>query len=108
MLKLHRSLLDRIEKLLSRYKNEICGTEQCNFEDELYSELSKTHISFRENRIIRIRIYKWKKKAKILEFVKSKIYDLAIPLCKLFYVGDEYDNQDSHEIYKRYEKLYLF
>ena len=50
MLKLHRSLLERIEKnSLLRYKNEICGTEQCNFEDgELYSELSKTHISFRE------------------------------------------------------------
>ena len=104
MLKLHRSLLDRIEKnSLSRYKNEICGTEQCNFEDgELYSELSKTHISFREKTELSESEYtNEKRKQKILEFVKSKIYDLAIPLCKLFCVGDTYDNPATNEIYKK-------
>lgn len=104
MLKLHRSLLDRIEKnSLSRYKNEICGTEQCNFEDgELYSELSKTHISFKEKTELSESEYtNEKRKQKILEFVKSKIYDLTIPLCKLFTVGDMYDNPDTREIHKK-------
>ena len=104
MLNLHRSLLDRIEKnSLSRYKNEICGTEQCNFEDgELYSELSKTYISFREKtELLESEYTNEKRKQKILEFVKSKIYDLAVPLCKLFCVGSEYDNQDTREAYKK-------
>lgn len=104
MLKLHRSLLERIEKnSLLRYKNEICGTEQCNFEDgELYSELSKTHISFREKTDLSESEYtNEKRKQKILEFVKSKIYDLIIPLCKLFCVGDMYDNPETREIHKK-------
>ena len=104
MLKLHRYLLERIEKnSLLRYKNEICGTEACNFEDgELYSELSKTHISFKEKTELSESEYtNEKRKQKILEFVKSKIYDLTIPLCKLFTVGDMYDNPDTREIHKK-------